>query len=630
MASQLEAFRGRTMWFWLVLALAVLLRVWIATYNTDANDNHLEVVQRIKATGEMPVVGDCWQCYHVKAFHYTAAVALARLSINNPVDQIRVLQYANVAMGLLTLLLLWTWLSRTALSEKWKLMIFALVALNPRFAAINAEVTNDSLVILAATVSFYCYARFLEHGRFMGLWAALLFAGLAAATKASGLVVAMLVFGHLAVYAAISFRRGAALKKRIGVSALILAAIALAVPYSGYVQNAREAGSPLANNIERFSFPNWIEEKRWSQAGTTSIVSTYLTFRWPGLVAYPYIDKSPILYPEHRTNHWAQLYGRHLFSRFERWPAAWATNGWWTTRVGQAAMVLGLAPLVLLVLGVYSLAGDVLRRLRPYERFKGLVGDPEVFVALTAIAMFAMSLKLSLDFQTFAIMKAIYIYPGFIGIVALLARGVTLLKERVAPVVMNAGHRLLIALLVVHVLDLAILGTDLQAGYASQVQKLATFEPAGLRPGQVPLTRLEPEDSDQLRDKVQINRSFSGLALTGGYRKYRFGLGVQAPSYVEFRVDEKYAYFETTMALADEAFSTDGVQFEIWGDDKRLYRSPMLLDHQVQHVRVDISDIGQLGLKVQPLGSGYGDHANWLHPVLTPKREQSNVDILTQ
>lgn len=623
-----NAIRRRSTWFWLIWALAIMLRVWIATYNTDANDNHREVIQRIKATGELPVVNDCWQCYHVKAYHYPAAVLLARLSINNPVDQLRLLQYGNVLMGLLTLVLIWLWLSRGNIEDKWKLAVFALFALNPKLAAVNTEVTNDSLVILSATASFFCYARFLAERRFLNLWGALVFAALAAASKASGLVVAVVVFGHLAVYAAVNYRRLPLVKKQVAVLVLITAVASIAVPYAGYLQNARVAGSPLANNIKKFPFPSWSEENRWSQAGTVNIVDSYLTFHWPGLVAYPYINKSPVFYPEHRINHWAQVYGRHLFSRFERWPPSWSTNGYWTTRIGRAAMVLGLVPLGFLTIGFGWLAVAVVKGLRTLAGFKALVGDAEIFLGMTALAMIALSLKLSLDFQTYAIMKAIYVYPALIGFAALVMRGVSVMQACMRPAVLAVLLPVVMTLAGVHVLDLSILATDLQSGHAAQVRELAAFEPSSVTKNQVRLSGLEPAEASQ----VEANRSYAGGVLTGGYKKYRFGYGTHAPSYVALRLDSKYGLFETNMALADEANSSDGVLFEVTGDGKLLYRGPMMIDHQVEHVRLDVSGVEKLGLKVQPLGNSEGDLANWLNPVLTRKerRVRGNVDILTE
>lgn len=616
---QLNVLRAQSPWLWVILLLAVALRLWIATYNTEANDTHLDVIHRIMINGEMPAAGNCWQCYHVKAFHYAAAVLLARLSIHNPLDQLLLLQYGNVVLGVATLLLLWSWLNGRDLAEKWMLILFALVALNPRLAAINTQVTNDTLVIFAGTACFFCYARFLDRGRFAYLWAALVFGALALAAKASGIVVTVLLFGHLAALAICHFRQLPGLKREITATVLVALLAFAPAPFSGYVQNYNAAGTPLANNIQRFSFPDWSGDKHWSKAGTTSIVNTYLTFRWPGLIAYPYIIKGPVLYPEHRTNHWAQLFGRHAFSRFDRWPATWASNGWWTTKVGQAAMTLGLVPLALLLVGIGSLTIAVAGMLRRSRSLKPLITDSEIFLAAAFAAMIAMSLKLSLDFQTFRIMKAIYLYPGIIGALALLARGVAASLRRLPAPGDRWLHRLLVCLVAVHVVDLAILGTDLRARYADRAHRLAPYEQApAAAPHEVRLDQLQPAVAPG-SDSVRINESYSGPPLTGGFRKFKYGFGTKALSFMAFQLDGDYATFTTSMALSDDAYSSDGVQFEIWGDSRLLYRSPKMIDHQLEFVEVNVSGIDKLALKVQPLGSAYGDLVNWLHPVLTKK-----------
>lgn len=620
MLAQINTFRPRAPWFWLILALAVVLRVWIGTYSTDANDSHLHVIHKIMATGELPAVDDCWQCYHAKGFHYPAAVALARLNIHNPIDQLRLLHYANIALGIASLLLLWAWLRRRALDEHWKLALFALFALNPRFAAINAQVTNDSLVIFAATACFFFYAGFLESRRFLKLWLTVIFGALAVAAKASGIVVVLLVAIHLLVFAALHFRRLPRLKTQIAAFVLLVGAAGVLVPYAGYVQNAEQAGKALVNNIPKPPPLSWSEDTHWNQAGATSVVSSYLSFPWLSLVDYPYINNSvdevnP--YPVHRTNHWTQLYGRHLFSRYDRWPSPWATNGYWTTRAGQAAMALGLVPLGLVLAGLGCLAVSVLRGLRSGAAFRRLVADPEVFVAMTAVGLLALSLKLSLDFQTYGIMKAIYLYPAFIGILALMVRGTGVVRRLVPPGAGRVIHRLAIALVVVHVVDLAILGTDLQARYPERVQQLADYEPLELAPGQVRLDRLVPANLVEQDGRMAVNRSFSGAALTGGYRKYRFGFGTRAPASLIFALNGDYERFETAMALADEADGGDGVQFEIRGDSRLLYRGPMLIDGEVDRVSVDVSGVDLMRLRVWHLGNRRGDLANWLHPVLT-------------
>lgn len=611
------SLRAQPAWFWLIMLLAVVMRLWLAAYNADANDSHLEVIHRIMITGELPVAGDCWQCYQAKAFHYPAAVLLARLSIGNPIDQLQLLQYLNVALSVGTLGLLWVWLRERDLAGEWKLALFALIALNPRLAAINIQVTNDTLVIFAATACFFCYARFLDNKRFAYLWSALVFCGLAVAAKASGIVVAILIFAHLLVLGSLNPSKLGRLKGRITATLLVAVVVFTPVPFSGYAQNYEAEGTPLANNIPKFPFPNWIEDKRWSKAGTTSIVNTYFTFRWLDLVQYPYVISGPVLYPEHRTSHWAQVYGRHMFSRFEHWPESWTTNGYWATRVGQASMILGLVPLGLLLAGIASLGIALAARARSVRGLRSLATDAEVFLAAAFAIMIAMSLKLSLDFQTYRIMKAIYIYPGLIGALALSARGAAAVLRSVPGWGRRFVHRLIVALLAVHVLDLAILGTDLQDRHAEQVQRLAAFEPpVATAPNQVRLDQLQPSVGPGSRP-VRMNESFSGADLTGGYRKFRHGLGTHALSLVAFDIGREYGKFEVSMALADEAYSTDGVQFEIWGDERLLYRSPKIIDHDLEKAAVDVSGVATLALKVQPLGSSHGDLANWLQPVLT-------------
>ena len=61
-----------TVALWLIVATAVASRVLLALYNRSANDDHMEVIQRIVAGGR-PLVDDCWQCYQPKLYHQFVA-----------------------------------------------------------------------------------------------------------------------------------------------------------------------------------------------------------------------------------------------------------------------------------------------------------------------------------------------------------------------------------------------------------------------------------------------------------------------------------------------------------------------------------------------------------------------------
>ena len=74
-----------------VLTAALSLRVGVALYNSEANDDHMEVVTLIADEGANPLVGDCWQCCQAKLFHRTAAYALntSRSSTRTPASKPR-------------------------------------------------------------------------------------------------------------------------------------------------------------------------------------------------------------------------------------------------------------------------------------------------------------------------------------------------------------------------------------------------------------------------------------------------------------------------------------------------------------------------------------------------------------
>src|SRR6056297_2660208 len=58
---------------WILLP-AIALRVVLALVNTDANDNHLAVVEIIVAENRLPDLEEAFQAYHSKLYHATVAL----------------------------------------------------------------------------------------------------------------------------------------------------------------------------------------------------------------------------------------------------------------------------------------------------------------------------------------------------------------------------------------------------------------------------------------------------------------------------------------------------------------------------------------------------------------------------
>jgi len=165
-ASQQRAPSSRiTVWITLVFAIAILLRVGLSLVNQEANDDHYEVSKIIISEQRLPTKDDCWQCYHAKLYHSTAAAALNFIPLKTKHNQIILLQLMNCVAGLITISIVWLFLKKQHLTDQVRLLCFSLVALNPKFIGINSQVTNDSFVILFSTAAlYYAYYFFGSKG----------------------------------------------------------------------------------------------------------------------------------------------------------------------------------------------------------------------------------------------------------------------------------------------------------------------------------------------------------------------------------------------------------------------------------------------------------------------------------
>ena len=168
-----------------------MLRVGLGWVNTEANDPHIEVINQIITTGESPTRDDCSQCYHPKLYLLTCAGLIKFLQVTEDESiEIKVCNMVSVFCGVITLAFCFLFLAlQSQVPTLMKCIIFSLIALNPRLIAINAQATNDSMMIMLGTmVIFFVYLNF----RFRQAWAFIagtLFLCLAMVTKASGLAV---------------------------------------------------------------------------------------------------------------------------------------------------------------------------------------------------------------------------------------------------------------------------------------------------------------------------------------------------------------------------------------------------------------------------------------------------------
>lgn len=452
----------------LVFATACILRLVLSLVNQEANDDHMGIVRAIAFEGRVPGLADDWEGFQPKLYHWTVALLLRLLNPASALTQVRIANLVNCAAAIATLLVVWRGLRRSQLSTSAVLLTFSLVALNPALIGINSQATNDTFVILFATVSFYygiAFFRSMSWWPLAGMTGAAILAGL---SKGTGLVV---VVAHVCTLGALLIRRtGSPSPPRGRVLAAMALLVASFVPsvavFGPYLDNYRTAGSPFASNLKPAPLPHFWEETTAYRAGIRSIAAGFLTFRFIDMLERPALMNSALHdrndptnyhvtgYPLHQTSLWSQLYGHLHFVHFDNWPQTWRTKSEIVRGIGRIALVLGLAPTAVLLLGmlgegVRSLA-HLVGRGRPRR------DASELMLPIAAFGYLAFSIALALRLRDFGIMKVIYIFPGLLAFSWCFARGYERLLPHLArtssalPTLFRAGVG---ALCVVYVLD---------------------------------------------------------------------------------------------------------------------------------------------------------------------------------
>lgn len=106
--------------------------------------------------------------------------------------------------------------------------------------------------------------------------------------------------------------------------------------------------------------------------------------------------------------------------------------------------------------------------------------------------------------------------------------------------------------------------------------------------------------------------------LSNNYFYYEQGIGSHAFSEIYFWLNGQFSRLETDYGLDSEAGQEAKVIFEVEGDQKVLFTSPMLAKTDLpKHLKLDIKRVKKLTLRIKDTESGInGAHADWLGAVL--------------
>jgi hypothetical protein len=447
-----------------VLALGVGLRVYLALVNGEANDDHLSVIRIIADQHRLPGIRDAWEGFQPKLYHVAVAILWDLSPFQSAGVQVRIAQFVSCAAGVATLFVVRRALRRRGLSDSIRVLTFSFVALNPTLIGLNAQATNDSFVILFATIALAQGAEFLRTGTRRAFILMTASVTLATLSKGNGLVV----FVALAVTMSVALVRSQAVpglsrRRLCGLGAIFLVTFFVLVgAFGAYRANYRDTGDPFAINAPRAPFPHLVEKTSVFRPGVESIAAGYFTFRFVDLLEHPWITNGVPASPRHRTSLWTQLYGRANSLHFAQFPPSWRNKSLLVLTVGRLEFVLALLPTALLLSGMFMASKRLIRPARD-RRFDDRPRLIELLFVLTALGYVAFVVQYTVRYRDFSTMKAEFLFPGLLAYACIFGDELQRAAEWSArrPRLRTVACGALIAVLALYVLDAAILAVQL-------------------------------------------------------------------------------------------------------------------------------------------------------------------------
>jgi hypothetical protein len=446
-----------------VALLSFSLRVGLVWYNRQSNDNHMQVVQLMLASARLPQLKDCWECFQPKMFHFTVTIVLQALGLTGlSINGLNlVAEIVNLLAGLATVAVAWAFIARLPVKNKWlQLLAFGLVALNPALIGINSQATNDTFAILFSTLAMYCSYVFLQRNKLAPFLLAILFTALGIASKTNVWVTAIAIAITLFIQVWIKSRR--TIRNVLYASVFLVAVPVLSVlnPLTQYVVNYETYGKPVLMNINTLPLPPLTGISKYNdRGGILSIKDGFFTFQFASLLDHPRIEYDHDNYPPNRTSFWAMLYGSANSASFSNFPPSWSTSGTQGFLLTRGIFSLAILPVLLLLIGGLMETFIWLRAiLKRNDILLQKTGYGLLALAFAGYISFA--ILYALFYQTFLVLKAIFIFPALLAFPVLFLRAAepanAFLSRRAkwSVVMLNVD---MIALLILYIIDIVML-----------------------------------------------------------------------------------------------------------------------------------------------------------------------------
>jgi hypothetical protein len=421
--------------FIIILAFALSLRLGIALTNLEANDDHMLVVRMILETHQLPVMFECRECFHPKLFYVTVAALLQIFKITDLKQQLVFAQLLNFLAGGLTLAIIARFIKEYPYENGiMKLSVFMLIALNPKMIAINSQASNDTFAILFATLALFSTYRFFKNPGLKYLGLVILFILLGVSTKVTSWIVFIAIFLGFLLNLWVQEEK---LGRKLAYVLILPVAVLLITtlnPLSQFVTNIQKFGTPIVSRDTRLPLPSVFEQTThyknyYFRPGIVSIRDGFFTFKLADILKYPLTTNGEYNYPPQRTSFWTMLYADTFSLHFQNWPKSWETKGDENFNISRGIFILALIPTFIFSIGFLLESFNVLKSLFRHERDKIRATGNALFL-LTSGGYIAFLILAALLYRDFAFIKLAYILPGLLAFTWLFLRGAELLLGR--------------------------------------------------------------------------------------------------------------------------------------------------------------------------------------------------------
>jgi hypothetical protein len=446
-----------------IFIISILLRFGLSLYNREANDPHMPVIRYIIRNNSLPDKMECTECFQPKLFHYITAKILSFMRLDRGQDgdaQKAVAQLVNFLAGIAILIIAWVFVdSLSGVHKSVKILGFALLAFNPQLIGINSQATNDTFLILFSSLSIFCAYFFLAKQNYVHFLFLIIFSALAITTKTNGWVTVIAIAIAFFVKSSLS---GSDFERRLLVAVIypiLVVSLIILSPLSQYIENYQRYGSPVTLNIDPEAHPLLFKKTYTPYAGILSIQDGFFTFKFRNLLKEPTTNlMDQVSSDSHRTSLWTRIYGSANSIHFENYPPSWRIADSFPYWFYRAIFIWALLPAAIMIIGGAS---------ETYMTVKGILVKNQSLLRDVSFGLFALLFTgyilfivvYAFEYRVYAVMKAVFIYPGLLAFLVFFVKGVMIISARLQIKIryVTVAFILMTALIILYILDVAIL-----------------------------------------------------------------------------------------------------------------------------------------------------------------------------